>query len=549
MQNTSWFDWLSCTASFDEVNWSTSSKNPKGQFPGKQQAKVQGRRTQSEKENVETPQVKANKTCQRLASLLKDYHSLGSDSITTAVTALATATQVHQAHPNDLTYHVQIAENALVLAAVERKNKRQAISPQEKEKYAKKVLELTSFVYRKSLHAQIHSPLDPRGYYIESLEIDFHGVTCRSTFTPVEGSYKILFNLRLCMALSPQYAFVEEAIQKIGEFYKQCWTSYRERGKLSELNHRYNLQHLDELLTEDPLKKLFGSKPKLFDLAIDPRYTSLFERYPYLQNKRAFVTRYPNYTETLGVVGSIERGRQVNGQPHSEKVPHATYGIDISAYAKKRGDILSFKNILAPFMDKHVYLDMDNLSIQEAEAIRDMLLDNPQFEYRFKSPDDLTLIFMAFEKVRYEGKEMVDILTFTKPQDGRIDFYICKLKKLPLCEQLQIYKISQQSSSGILEQKGFFCSLQVAERLRMNNYMTKQQGQTGDAYHIKIQPSAVRVLNSGECLVLEEAIQQKKQQSGEWVIVDGVVWWIAKDASSPETIFLFSSQLKLSLNG
>ena len=184
--------------------------------------------------------------------------------------------------------------------------------------------------------------------------------------------------------------------------------------------------------------------------------------------------------------------------------------IDLTSYIKNPNiEVLS--NLLRRYLTVPAYINMDKISEQEADVIRDMLLDNPRFEFRFKEDQDLYNILLSFRKAHYEGDQ---ILNFQEAYDGSKQFYICKLKQLPLTPQPQIYhdptlhliKPTDQVVGGYFnaEKPLFYCLPKFAEEIRLNGYKYSEYDKQGNKKQIQLLPSQVKVITRLEAVKLKE---------------------------------------------
>ncbi len=169
----------------------------------------------------------------------------------------------------------------------------------------------------------------------------------------------------------------------------------------------------------------------------------------------------------------------------------ATVMVDITPYMQDR-HIETFKNILRNYLDAQTYLCMDHITQEESDVICDMLLDVPQFEFRFGSEKEIEILVKTFAERYYNPTEMLTFLQVS----GDSSFYVCKLKELPLTQHSQLYYMPEEPTfekgQGLLIKEGqyYICTKEDAEQIRLNHYYVQPD--------LKIRPSQIMIANKKE---------------------------------------------------
>jgi hypothetical protein len=189
----------------------------------------------------------------------------------------------------------------LNLAEIERDKARKAKTFQAKQAFLEKE---KSFVIDvdliKSAIKGKEWLLDARIYYIECLISEYKGVLCPKEFSSSDA-YEYIRMLRRCQALNPNWQEVKVKIEQITHFLKNGWQKLRKNGKLGEKEHTFNLEGLNDLITNDPLASIFGfdTEGYCFVLIQLDCYQHLTHLYPYLKDKKSFVAKHPEYAKYL----------------------------------------------------------------------------------------------------------------------------------------------------------------------------------------------------------------------------------------------------------
>lgn len=215
-----------------------------------------------------------------------EVHSIKLDEIKAA---LATAEKAYRENPKDTSHFLTIAENTLLLAASERERKNN-----------EEVKRLVGYVQSLSRTVELTYPLDPNGYYVECLCIDFNGVECSSSYLGGDNGWpSYIYNLRLCQMIDPQrFSYVPNTIYQVQSFCESCWRKYVMEFKTMTFEAREdNRKALHDYVNCDVLKDLFISKPELFRLAKDPQYATFFANNPYAR-PQSFLAKYQGKLET-----------------------------------------------------------------------------------------------------------------------------------------------------------------------------------------------------------------------------------------------------------
>ncbi len=164
-----------------------------------------------------------------------------------------------------------------------------------------------------SLEAKNIDPLHPLSYYIDCLILEYKGVDC-TDMAQVEEYVRLL---RRCVALDPQAADIQENLDEVKEFLQNRWSALETEGTIDAATRNTWQQKLNSILTSDPLKDLFRSKPELFNLARLTTHKAFFDQHPELKSKQAFVARYPECAQELGV--ELSKPAQAATAPASGK--------------------------------------------------------------------------------------------------------------------------------------------------------------------------------------------------------------------------------------
>ncbi len=242
----------------------------------------------------------------RMASRLRTY-DVTSGNIELAEKELKIAQTDYQQQSTNTALVLKIAENALLLAAAHRENKKRAVTERQEKFYEEKETELIKYVHELGEKIQRQYPLDPIGYYVISLSLDFNGMECTS-MAVLGKAHHYIYNLRYCYALDREkYSFTQQIVQDAYNFCQNYWLMLsvdRRQGSVMISDSRYaeNMKFLDTFMSSVLPRDLFIHWPHLFDLANDTRYAKLFADHPYLTDKVLLLQQYPKDAKVVDFI-------------------------------------------------------------------------------------------------------------------------------------------------------------------------------------------------------------------------------------------------------
>lgn len=211
--------------------------------------------------------------------------------------------------PNNFSCRYQLATYQLLTAEMYRYplNNIKDLSNGDKTEYTQKSELFLNKVKRESQELKVLNGLNPLSYYIDCLILEYKGVDC----TDMAQVEEYVCLLKLCLALDPQAAEIQQNLNEVKEFLQDRWSTLEKEGTIEATTHNAWQQKLKSILPSDPknlndslsdsLKNLFRSKPNLFNLARQTTHTTFFAQHPELKSKQAFVARYPECAKELGV--------------------------------------------------------------------------------------------------------------------------------------------------------------------------------------------------------------------------------------------------------